>query len=253
MLLVIDSGNTRTKWALADDAGKLSPTEFCLNANIAQANFPTAQVQSAVIANVAGEAIARQIIQLLQPLEPRFITASPQACGVKNNYQNTLGADRWAALVAAWQSTKHATVVVNAGTAITIDCIGKDGAFLGGTIMLGLRLMHESLSKNTALLSVDDANVNDFSADFPANTQEGIQTGCLNAVAGAIHLMQKRLEKHSGWLPKLIISGGDAANIAKALNTPILNISAKQVIIIENLVLQGLVLLNKEIQTKETR
>ena len=253
MLLVIDIGNTRTKWALADDSGKLSPTEICLNANILKANFPVDQAEFAVIANVAGDALAQQIAPLLQPLELHFIAASAQACGVKNNYQNTLGADRWAALVAAWHHTKHATVVVNAGTAITIDCIGKDGTFLGGTIMPGLRLMHESLSKNTALLSVDEAGIRDIGADFPANTQEGIHTGCLNAVAGAIHLMQKRLEKHSGWLPKLIISGGDAANIAKALNTPILNISAKQVIIIENLVLQGLVLLNKEIQTKETR
>ena len=248
MLLVIDSGNSRTKWALADDSGKLSPMEICLNANIAKANFPTAQAQSAVIANVAGEVMAQQLTQLLQPLELHFISASGQACGVKNSYQSTLGADRWAALVAAWHNTKHATVMVNAGTAITIDCIGKDGAFLGGTIMPGLRLMHESLSKNTAQLSVDNVSVINFDADFPANTQDGIQTGCLNAVAGAIHLMQKRLEKHSGWLPKLILSGGDAHKIAKSLNTPILNMGTKQVIITENLVLQGLVLLSKEIQ-----
>ena len=251
MLLVIDIGNTRTKWALADDFGKLSPMEICLNEDIAKANFPTAQAQSAVIANVAGEVMAQQIVPLLQPLELHFISASAQACGVKNNYQNILGVDRWAALVAAWCNTKHATVVVNAGTAITIDCIGKDGAFLGGTIMPGLRIMHESLSKNTAQLSVDEGSISDFDADFPANTQECIQTGCLNAVAGAIYLMQKRLEKHSGWLPKLIISGGDALKIAKALNTPILNISTKQVIITENLVLQGLVLLFKEIQARE--
>ena len=248
MLLVVDSGNTRTKWALADDSGKLSPMEICLNVNIAKANFPTAQAQSAVIANVAGEAMAHQLTQLLQPLGVHFISPSAQACGVKNSYQNTLGADRWAALVAAWRNTKHATVVVSAGTAITIDCIGKDGAFLGGTIMPGLRLMHESLSKNTAQLSVDNVSVINFDADFPANTQDGIQTGCLNAVAGAIHLMQKRLEKHSGWLPKLILSGGDAHKIAKSLNTPILNMGTKQVIITENLVLQGLVLLSKEIQ-----
>ena len=252
MILVIDIGNTRTKWALADDSGKFSPWEVCLNANISKAVFPTAQAQSAVIANVAGEAMAQQIALLLQPLKLHYISASTDACGVKNSYQSTLGADRWAALVAAWHITKHATVVVNAGTAITIDCIGKDGAFLGGTIMPGLRLMHESLSKNTAQLRFDEASINDVSADFPANTQEGIELGCLNAVAGAIYLMQKKLEKHSGWLPKLIISGGDALKIAKLLNTPILNISAKQVIITENLVLQGLVLLFKEISAKET-
>jgi pantothenate kinase type III len=77
--------------------------------------------------------------------------------------------------------------------------------------------------------------------DFPTNTQDAVAAGSLNAAAGAIHLMLKRLEKHSGWLPKLIISGGDAHKVAQALN-----LNAKQVIIIENLVLQGLVLLENE-------
>jgi type III pantothenate kinase len=246
MLLVIDIGNTRTKWALADDAGKLSPMEICLNTNIAEIDFPVTEVSKVLVSNVAGAKMAQQITQLLQPLEVVFIAAKNEACGVKNRYKSKLGTDRWAALVATWRNTKHATVVVNAGTAITIDCLGKDGSFLGGTIMPGLYLMHESLNKNTAQLNVDEAEGNDFHGDFPDNTQGAIRTGCFNAAAGAIHLMLKRLEKHSGWLPKLIISGGDAHKIAQALN-----LNTKQVIITENIVLQGLVLLSKEIQTKE--
>jgi type III pantothenate kinase len=235
--LVLDIGNTRTKWALADDSGKLSPMEICLNADIANVEFPIAQVQKAVISNVAGKKMAQQISQCLAPLELHFISATEKACGVKNSYQSTLGADRWAALVAAWQMTKHATVVVNAGTAISIDALGRDGAFIGGAIVPGLHLMRESLSRNTAQLNVDEG----LMKDFPTNTQDAITTGGLNAVAGAIHLMLKRLEKHSGWLPKLIISGGDAHKVAQALN-----LNAKQVIITENLVLQGLALLENE-------
>jgi type III pantothenate kinase len=128
-------------------------------------------------------------------------------------------------------------VVVNAGTAITIDALGREAAFIGGTIVPGLHLMRESLSRNTAQLNVEEGLMN----DFPVNTQDAITTGSLNAVAGAIHLMLKRLEKHSGWLPKLIISGGDAHKVAQALN-----LNVKQVIITENLVLQGLALLAKE-------
>jgi type III pantothenate kinase len=84
-------------------------------------------------------------------------------------------------------------------------------------------------------------------AEFPRNTPDAIQTGCLSAVVGAIHLMQKRLEKRSGWLPKLVMTGGDARFIAQALNVQAANTGTKQVIIIENLVLQGLVLLGKEL------
>ena len=242
MLLVIDIGNTRTKWALADGAGILQDMEICLNADIDKAKFSVTQATKAVIANVAGDAMAQQITQLLAPLPVHFVIAKAQACGVKNKYAANLGIDRWAALVAAWQHTKHATVVVNAGTAITIDALG-DGVFLGGSIMPGLGLLRDALSNNAALLNVEEG----VFAEFPTNTPDAIETGCLNAVVGAIHLMQKRLEKRSGWLPKLVISGGDARHIAQALTAQAANTGTKQVIIIDNLVLQGLVLLAKEL------
>ena len=243
MLLVIDIGNTRTKWALAGDDGNLSEFEVCMNVTIATSNLSRAaqKADKALIANVAGESVAQQISQLLTPLEVSFVLASTKACGVTNGYAEPtkLGADRWAALIGAWQQTKRATVVVNAGTAITIDVLDEKGKFLGGSIMPGLYLMHESLSSNAAQLKVDKGN----SHQFPNTTQDAIATGSLNAIAGAISIMLKRLEKHSGWLPKLILSGGDANKVADALK-----LNLKQVIITENLVLQGLVLLEKEMR-----
>ena len=243
MLLVIDIGNTRTKWALAGGDGHLSEFEVCMNANVATSNLSaiSQKADRAMIANVADAAMAQQIAQLLTPLEVSFVTASTQAGGVKNGYikPEKLGADRWAALIAAWQRTKHATVVVNAGTAITIDVLDEKGTFLGGSIMPGLRLMHESLSNNAAQLNVEEG----ISQNFPNNTQDAITTGSLNAVAGAIGLMLKRLEKQCGWLPKLVLSGGDANKIAEALK-----LNLKQVIMMENIVLQGLVLLEKELR-----
>ncbi len=241
MLLVIDIGNTRTKWALAGDDGRLSPMQICLNAAIASAKFPVKQAQKVIISNVAGDAIAQQMAQLLAPLAPHFMKVIEQAGGVINRYEPTLGTDRWAALVGAWHITKHATVVVNAGTAITIDVLNGKGEFLGGTIMPGLYLMHESLNQHAMQVNIHADSVGVSMINFPINTQDAVTAGCLNAVAGAIHLMLKRLEKESGWLPKLLISGGDAHNIAQALN-----LDVKQIIITDNLVLQGLVLLAKE-------
>jgi type III pantothenate kinase len=241
MLLVIDIGNTRTKWALADDKGQLSTIGVCLNAELAKANLPIKQAQKAVIANVAGAQIAQQITQLLAPLETHFVKVTAEACGLKNNYEATLGVDRWAALVAAWHMNKQVGVVVNAGTAITIDALTERGEFLGGSIMPGLHLMRASLSKNAALLNVEEGVL----TEFPTNTTDAIQTGCLNAIVGAINLMLKRLEKQCGRAPLLVLSGGDAQVIAKALSMQILNLDTKQVIITENLVLQGLALLAK--------
>jgi len=252
MLLVMDIGNTRIKWAKVGADGNLQEMQSCLNTEIVASVLKRALkgVKKALIANVAGEALAQQVLELMpQSVQVVFITQQLQACGVINKYQpNSLGADRWAAIVAAWRMHKQPTVVVNAGTAITIDALARDaatkgGVFVGGTIMPGLRLMQEALSTHTAQLKIP---LEGKMGVFPTNTQDAMQTGCLNAIVGAINVMMQQLEKHSAYLPRLIISGGDANKIAEALKPHI-----KRVIIAENLVLQGLVLLSLESREKE--
>ncbi len=243
MLLVIDIGNTRTKWALADDAGNLSELEACMNADIAASNLSAAarQAESALISNVAGEAMAQQVTQLLASLPAEFIVVNKLACGVTNNLYPALGTDRWAALIAVRHRVKQAVLVVNAGTAITMDALTEKGIFLGGTIMPGLHLMHASLNQHAAQINIHAGTGGALLANFPNNTKDAVEVGCLNAIIGAIGLMLKRLEKHSGWLPKLVICGGDASKIAETLKPEL-----KQVIMMEYPVLQGLVLLAKE-------
>jgi type III pantothenate kinase len=248
MLLVIDIGNSRTKWAQVDEEGRLQTVEASANHDFAATTFKRSLkgVTKVMISNVAGDAMAQKISELIpQRVQVIFASAQAQACSVMNRYQQsqTLGVDRWSALIAAWHMNMQPSVVVNAGTAVTIDALAKDaaakkGIFLGGTIMPGIRLMSESLDNNTALLkSIPEGKV----MVFPNNTQDAIQTGCINAITGAIMVTLKQLEKHSAFLPKLVISGGDANKIADALKPHL-----KRVIIAENLVLQGLVLLESD-------
>ncbi|WP_020168831.1 MULTISPECIES: type III pantothenate kinase [Methylotenera] len=250
MLLVIDSGNTRTKWALVNSAGVMQATEVCINIDLSKSTLAQAaqKASKVLIANVAGESVAQQIAQLVAPLNTYFVVAKQQACHVINQYEQAekLGADRWAALIAAWHITQQATLVVNAGTAITIDALVKSdqdnkAVFLGGTIMPGLRLMQTALTQNTTQLQVGEGG---FSL-FPTNTQDAIQTGCLNSAVGAIAVQWQQLQKYSDCSPKIIISGGDASAIFAALIAH-LNVSEKQVMMAENLVLQGLAILEKE-------
>ena len=248
MLIVIDIGNTRTKWAQAVDDGSLQSMQTCLNEDLASSDLKRVlkSAKKVLVANVAGAAIAEEIAQLApQGLQLDFVSAQSQACGVINRYQppQALGADRWAALIAAWAMYRQPTIVVNAGTAITIDALAreagsKNGVFIGGTIMPGLWLMHEALSNKTALLK---AMPEGAAVAFPVSTQDAIQSGCMNAVVGAVTLLLQQLEKHCAYLPKLIICGGDANKIADALKPHI-----KRAIIAESLVLQGLILLEKE-------
>lgn len=251
MLLVIDSGNTRTKWALVNRAGETQLAEVCVNADldVSSLSQDAKKASKVIIANVAGDLAAQKLMQLLAPLDTHFIVAKKQAAYVINHYEQVdkLGADRWASLIAAWHINQQATLVINAGTAITMDCVINSeqeniGLFLGGTIMPGLRLMQTSLVNNTAQLNIiGEASY----ITFPTNTQNAMQTGCLNAAVGAIIMQWQYLKKHSDLAPKIIISGGDATTIANAL-TPFLNVNEKQAVIVENLVLQGLVILEKE-------
>ena len=249
MLLLIDCGNTRTKWALVDDAGVMQAPAVCLNGDLAISTLKQAAQKSTkvLIANVAGEELAQQITLLISPLRANFIVAKQQAGDVVNRYEQAekLGADRWAALIAAWHINHQPSLVINAGTAITIDCLVVDdsgkGLFLGGSIMPGLRLMQAALTHNTAQLNVGEG----AHSHFPLNTQNAIHTGCLNAAIGAILVMLQQLEKHIGAQPRLLISGGDATTITSALMAD-LKVDEKRVMIIESLVLQGLAILQKE-------
>ncbi len=249
MLMVIDAGNTRTKWAEVQKEGQLAAMQVASNTSLATSALKQqlASADKIVIANVAGDAIAAQLkVMMPEYLEPIFVTPALEACQVMNRYEqvDTLGIDRWAAVIAAWHMHKQPSLVINAGTAITIDALGKDkatkkGDYLGGCIMPGLQLLYGALSDKTANLTAGAGGKVDV---FPRNTTDAIETGCMNAIVGAVVLQMKQIEKHCAFLPKIVISGGDAVKIAEALRPHI-----QRVMVAENLVLQGLALIGEEL------
>ena len=120
---------------------------------------------------------------------PIWLTASAAACGVVNGYATPeqLGADRWAALVAA-RLRAHTTdlfpapvVVVNAGTAVTIDTLDADGRFRGGVILPGLRLMLRALADHTSCLKSAPGTYQ----DDPVNTADALYSGADRCVMEA--------------------------------------------------------------------
>lgn len=249
MLLAIDTGNTRTKWGVFNHLEQLKAQNVC--ANMALNALPTPTEWKAckriIISNVAGAHVATTLKAKLHPLNLpiHWATASAHICGLENSYSNPaqLGTDRWAAMIAAWQQLQKPCIVVNAGTALTIDAIGtknteNQGVFLGGIIVPGLKLMQNSLIQGTA----DIANQTGHWQEFPTSTGAAVYTGALNAMAGAVAYMFYKLQQLAGSAPLCIMSGGDAATLASVLNP-----SLKQhLMVVENLVLHGLLLLDRE-------
>jgi len=247
-ILVIDAGNSRMKWGLRGpyDWLRLGVTP---NAEIGALSLRAWQdlprPARAVGVNVAGESARVRIEAQLARwrLTPEWLTASESACGVTNRYARPaqLGADRWASLVAAWRRSTAtdlfppACVVVNAGTAVTIDVLDVNGVFHGGLILPGIRLMLQGLAENTAGLRVP---IGEFRA-FPDNTSDAIYSGAIQAICGAIEQMRRRIDSDPAQV-RCYLAGGAAPEIAMHLNPP--------VEVIDSLVLEGVLALAGEMK-----
>lgn len=264
MLLTIDAGNTRTKWAVFNQSGEITHDGACQNSALAAADLSPDSLgyERAIISNVAGDAHAQLLSSKLSAckLPAQWITSSQQAANVFNTYTEpaTLGTDRWAALIAAWDIQQGPCVVVNAGTAVTIDALmyrdpnalphhaehSAQGEFAGGLILPGLGLMQSSLGQATAQLpkndSVNNAAQNKIVDIFAKSTSQAICAGALNAISGAIDHMAAAVETKCSQKALVILSGGNASSIKGSLSKAVAN----HAIIVDNLVLQGLYLLD---------
>jgi type III pantothenate kinase len=237
VILAVDAGNSRIKWGTHNGTwlslGTAANTEV-FSLRDAWQNLPAPDC--IVIANVAGEKIGSALQQLIHDFHARvhWVSARDFQCGVRNSYTmpSQLGADRWAAAIAAWHLCHEACVVVNAGTAVTVDALSAEGVFLGGLIIPGISLMHESLAKNTTALKLERGQ---FKL-FPANTADAIESGVVQALCGAIESMRSALR--AGKAPQCLLSGGNAKDLQPHLNPP-----AK---VLDNLVLEGLVIIAGE-------
>ncbi len=221
MIVAIDAGNSRIKWGQHDGNSWIVrgtvPTEEAHGLAEIAARWP-AGVRT-VACNVAGPAAEKQIQQALAGLqEPmRWVRAEKQAHGVWNGYEQPerLGADRWAALIGARaHRPRGASLVVCAGTAITIDWLDAAGHFRGGLILPGMHLMQSSLARNTAQLPYARG---EFRAE-PRNTMDAIVSGCLHAQAGAIERMFAKASAEGETF--CLLTGGAAHLLIPCLSIP---------------------------------
>ena len=236
-MLLLDIGNSRIKWASVAGGqwqrqGAAGITEWPV---LRQALATLPQPQKILVSNVAGDETAQQLRAACAawdcPVE--FIGARAEQCGVRNAYDHPaqLGSDRWAALIAAWQHERAACLVVNCGTATTIDALSSAGEFLGGLILPGMDMMRHSLAAGTAQLRMNAGNWR----EFPRNTADAMTSGAIQATVGAI-LRQYELLGVPG--ARCLLSGGAANKVQTHLGVPLLRV--------DNLVLQGLQIIGQQ-------
>jgi type III pantothenate kinase len=240
MFLLIDIGNTKTKWMLRDHHGIYKYDSF-LTEDIDQDHFEFDDaIKKILVSNVAGfekEAILKiKLKNFSCPVE--FIKPQKKYKYLLNGYQEpvTLGADRWLSALSVSHDIKKPAVIVSVGTAVTIDYVSYDQknnqyTFEGGVILPGLHLTKNALANNTAALKSSEGV---FQMP-PINSADAIESGFILSVLGNIKSFFDLACSESQDVT-IILGGGDAELINQHLDEGL----KKYASIKKDLVLDGL-------------
>ena len=263
LYLLFDIGNTRLKWAAVEStqnpsdrnkklwsySGSISSKSLQSPAHCAElADYIAKTIPKPAAIGfccVAGAAAINKLKTLFPQWEDvswKQFSGNSQYKGMRTLYEDPtkLGADRWAAVIGARALSNTNTLIINAGTATTIDLLGGNGVHYGGWILPGLSLMLDSLQSNTAQLPLA-MKVNDStpSLAFGLNTNNAIAEGCEAAQVGAILRALQLAKGMHHPIGNICLDGGNSKVLAvelKKLTDPLLPL----VDTTENLVLRGI-------------
>lgn len=238
-ILELDQGNTRAKWRLIDtgtgatDPAVLARGGFAPGPWWEVSETPAAWGEHAPqrvrVANVAGATVEQSIashVQQLLGVQPEFARVTPECGGVRCAYrdESKLGVDRWLAVLAAYRRRPAPALVVDCGSAVTLDLLGGDGQHLGGYIVPGLGLMRRALYSDTDAVKVAPPDSPPASLDPGCNTRDAVDRGLPVMVLGAVERVYDELAHRcavSGDAsPRLLFCGGDGEILAPLCDRP---------------------------------
>lgn len=218
--LFLDIGNSRIKWALAGPTlGEVSAFSYGKEKPdlVAEKLWQNIKKPSSVtFVSVAGDEFTDGLAHWFKEqwgVNGRRLISSAQCFGVKNGYQQPerLGADRWVAMIAAFHRVGGSVMVLDCGTAITLDAITETGTHLGGVIFPGPELMWEAFFNRTSA-----RRQSGFSPDaglFGKNTEQALGGGVLMAARGGIHHLIQSMGKVLGANTPVLVTGGGAKQV----------------------------------------
>jgi type III pantothenate kinase len=238
VILLLDLGNTRLKFALLDGAEFSHRGAFAWDADIAHelatlwTSWPgPLRVVGASVVDPARETAVAVAAQKAFGLSPVWVRTPAEACGVTNAYAepHRLGVDRFLALVDAHAAGRSPCVLASVGTALTLDALDADGKHLGGWIAPGPLLMQQSVLGATVQVRPGHAGA---IRDLADNTADGLASGCWQACAALVDRFVERSAPLLGGHPTVTLGGGDAGVLAPLLE--------RDVLLVPDTVLRGL-------------
>lgn len=238
MNLYIDVGNTKTKWCLSSNED-VEKTGSIFNTELNDLTIKTERIENILISSVNSETLEQQIIKKIKPLCPHISFAEVNKQFLNTNYSNELGIDRWLGVLALTERTKKNAIIIDSGTALTIDLLMSDNnSFLhkGGLILPGFHLFNQSLTQNSAAIRLKNK---DMTIDIN-NSDMALLHGFLMSVSGAVEkfIMHHHLDFNE---IDIYLTGGDANIIFDSLEEKMQHKYHK----IDNAVIEGLKIYKK--------
>ena len=209
--LLLDVGNSAVKWRLAAPTQLSSQGGRSENLEMLRSMLDGLDWQHVAIASVAGDQLDADLADIVtegKPVKVRYATSESELLGLRNGYQTpqTLGVDRWLAMLAGWHHLGGPLCIIDAGTAITLDLIAADGTHEGGFILPGAELMHRSLGVGTGKIRVDRLTA---PAVLPGrDTAACVNAGVWLAITGLLEASLAANPAH-----RVVVTGGGAADL----------------------------------------
>ena len=223
-LLAVSIGNTRTRVGVfhdkeLDHAGATSNAD--LNALAAAIlEVPVSNPGAPLVIASVNNPVAEPLIQLLEPkIKARggdiYRFGHDLTIPIQNALTDasTVGQDRLLNAVGAFARAQQACIIVDAGTAITVDFVDGQGIFQGGAISPGLNMMLRALHEHTAALPEIKYEIIPDAAPFGKDTRGAMLLGVQSAALGLVRVLTEKYAEFYGAYPQVIATGGDARTL----------------------------------------
>lgn len=231
MLLAVDIGNTQTvlglfngedlrgHWRIATEAHRTTDELAVVFSGLLDLDGLRLGDVSAMIMSSVVPALARSYSDLADEVfgVPFHRVTMEMKTGLDNRYEDpsAVGADRIVNAVAAGHYYGFPAIIVDIGTATTVEAVDGNGCYLGGAILTGLDVALEALVSRTAKLPSVDLEGDPPNA-IATNTPDSIRSGFIYGYAGAIDALIRRSREELGADDvRTIVTGGPAGVIAR--------------------------------------
>ncbi len=224
-LIAVSVGNTRTRVGVFVE-GQLDPAVALVNTDVAAiaaaiaGGHPDAPIVMASVNDPVASAIELETKKRREGEIARFgrDLEIPMVNALADD--STVGQDRLLNALGAFGRAGQACVIVDAGTAITVDFVDGEGVFQGGAIGPGLNLMLRALHEHTAALPevVFEAvpavrSEADAEGAFGKDTRGAMLLGVQSAAQGMVRALVERYATAFGGYPQVVATGGDARTL----------------------------------------